>query len=163
MLTRLPELLNEFVQEADLDSSKIQITAFRKDGITLCSGQRDSQTHGALMGGAWQAAMALLKLSENTQFQEIEQRFSVDNSNTGVYIVPFTVDNELMFLGTVYTDVFNPGPLKNKLRLFAQRLPTELKQKLEKHEQSTVLRKEFLFENISDKEIDDLFSFSGRI
>ena len=61
-------------------------------------------------------------------------------------------------MATLYSDTFNPALLKKNFRLLKEDIETFLSiNKVTK----THLRKEFLFKNITDEEMDNLFAF-GR-
>ncbi len=125
------------------------ILVCRKDGIPLMTHNIDnSDGRGALVAGAWQAIEAVLESNQNR-----EMRLSFDSTESGVYILP--LDEELNFYSVmIFENIMNPGQLKNQFRLFRDELRTHLTVLAEDINDNKVL-----FENITDEEIDTLFSF----
>ena len=80
-----------------------------------------------------------------------------------IYLMPFSLNTKRYFLGAIYQDCINPGQLKRQVvmikeemdRLFANELVTP-KTKIQ-----TRGREGFLFQEITDAEIDRLFSAGG--
>lgn len=135
----------------------------REDGITVYDSIQNQTTTSvaALVSGVWQASEALMGLvRENADVMEF--RLGFDTSSEGLYLFPFTLEGKRYFLGAIYQDCLNPGLLKRKIAmikeemdiLFAQ-IPTT------KTNKSTVGREGFLFNEISDEEIDRLFGVRG--
>ncbi len=147
-----------FDNNCDFDVS--MTTIVRADGIVVYS-SRDlapkAASIGALVGGVWQAAEALN--THSGKGEEIsEYRFSFDKTDSGIYILPVMIEKNYYYIATLYSDTFNPALLKRNFRLLKEDVEKFLsKNKVKK----THLREDFLFKNITDEEIDNLFSF-GR-
>ena len=142
---------NSFFQ----DSSLIIITHEGQVIVQLGKKLDPSEIHqaGALMAGAWQASTTIN--SDTTDSKE--QVLSLSNSNSGFFIMPFNGNHNLS-LGVLYRDFLNPGKLKMKAKLirdfFSQNLSV-------KKAQDSASSDEYLFKDITDEELDELFSFAG--
>lgn len=143
----------------ELAKSEITCPVFicRRDGVLVCAGQSDERnesSYGALIGGIWQAAYSLMQI--NHEFSEDLFRLSFDTSDSGVYILPLMPKSgDFLFLACLYREELNPGHLKSKLRGLKTSLEdVEWKEREEEIEEA-------LFENITDEEIDKMFSSAG--
>lgn len=142
---------------------KARLFVTREDGITVYDSVQDQTTTSvaALVSGVWQASEALMGLvQQHTSIMDF--RLGFDTSSQGIYLFPFAHSGKRYFLGAIYNDCLNPGLLKRQVamikeemdRLFEGETVTSLpKNKLG--------REEFLFQDISDEEIDRLFSVGG--
>lgn len=111
---------------------------------------------GALAAGVWLASSELSKNSfSNTN---ISCRYSFDSSDSGIQILPLHTLERTNFLILVFENITNPGWLKNQFRLLQQNLSEQsiLNQSTKKESKS-----ELLFNNITDDEINGLFSNLG--
>jgi len=123
-----------------------------------------------LLGGVWQASKALSDFIPQTQeskqaehsFGE-EFRLSFDTSSKGVYIVPLKILDEELFLGLIYFDEVNPGSIKSKTRELALKLSESLETQIKSQNTHKSVEgkkiNDFLFDDITDAEMDHLFSF----
>lgn len=145
-----------------LERNSIESTLIlaRQDGVVVFEQdnsleEKSKQTLGALMAGAWQAAQAMADLfptDENRFF-----RLGFDTSDSGIYILPIDAKTEKFYLGLFFKNEMNPAILKNKLRNVSQQVMEELAVYF-------AARKDLdkpLFENITDEEIENIFSFAG--
>ncbi|OUR92993.1 hypothetical protein A9Q84_21045 [Halobacteriovorax marinus] len=160
-LENLPKLAEEFFSEiADLSQlKKSSLFLCRSDGVPLyvrneLNSEFDSSTVGALLGGVWQAAKAMASFIPTTDESDIF-RLSFDTSDKGIYIVPISLGEEEVYLGLIYYGEVNPGMIKAKLRDISWRLAefwsmTDIQERLGSSES--------LFNNITDAEMDNLFS-----
>lgn len=153
----LRESLSKVLEKNSIESTLILA---RQDGVVVFEqdqqiDERSKQTLGALMAGAWQAAQAMADLfptDENRFF-----RLGFDTSDSGIYILPIDANTERYYLGLFFRNEINPALLKNKLRTVSQQVVEELsiyfaaRKSIDKP----------LFENISDEEIEKIFSFAG--
>lgn len=160
----IPRYVETFFQSCEIDEKLNRYAFFliRHDGVVLyhnnnLANQSSKSSIGALLGGIWQAARALADFIPEEQRQE-GYRLSFDTASKGVYIVPVEVENEELYLGLIYHQEINPGFIKNKIRelavAFGEFLAIELKDNKKKEAKS-----DFLFGEISDSEMDRLFSF----
>ena len=147
---------------------KARLFVTRDDGITVYDSTQNQTTTSvaALVSGVWQASEALMGLVRQDQ-NSMEFRLGFDTSSEGIYLFPFELEGKRYFLGAIYHDCVNPGQLKRKVSmikeemdvLFAQ-LPTT-KVTTPKTPKSSAAREGFLFQEISDEEIDRLFGVRG--
>lgn len=153
--------VNEKIK-AVLDPKKAGIKArlfvTREDGITVYDSVQDKTTTSvsALVSGVWQASEALMGLvSQKSDVMNF--RLGFDTSEEGIFLFPFALSGKRYFLGAIYQDCLNPGQLKRQVTLIKEEMDflftthTEVKIKE---------REEFLFQNITDEEMDRLFAMS---
>ena len=145
--------------ERDKEINSLPIFLCRRDGVLLHAHNQetfpgDIQSAGALMSSVWQAAEALADyLGDTADVREEFFRLSFDTSEKGVYVLPLFVEEEMFFLGAFFKDHRNPALVKNQLRhLVRSSAFKELTPKKETNQG-------YLFENITDDEIDQMFSF----
>ena len=159
-MIEIHKIKNFFSQYND-SFERESIVLLRGDGIQLYSKitnpALDAQAIGALACGLWQAASAL---SANSQIKnkEIDYRLSFDTSGSGVYILPVKVQTDELYLCAIYENLINPALFKRNLQLIVQDLEALLKNKLN-IKPAAQTRDEFLFDAISDEEMDSLFNF----
>ncbi|MFZ8933730.1 MAG: hypothetical protein ACO20H_00860 [Bacteriovoracaceae bacterium] len=140
--------------------SHYQLFLCRNDGVILyknasLDNNLDSHSIGALIGGVWQAARSLSDFIPGPELED-GYRLSFDTSSQGVYILPFSLKGTEYYLGAIYRDEQNPAKIKNIMRskIFD----------LEKHFSNSSDAeqigddKQYLFKNISDQEMDDIFN-----
>lgn len=140
---------------------KARLFVTREDGITIYDTVQNQTTTSvsALVSGVWQASEALMGLAHPKQ-DVMEFRLGFDTSSQGIYLFPFSLTGKRYFLGAIYHDCVNPGQLKRQVamikeemdRLFVE-LPVENKKPIKNNG-----REGFLFQEITDAEIDRLFS-----
>ena len=136
----------------------------REDGITIYDSVQNQTTSSvsALVSGVWQASEALMGLAHPSQ-NIMEFRLAFDTSSQGIYLFPFTMSGKRYFLGAIYQDCLNPGLLKRQISLIKEemdRLIQDAPVKVLKNYPAKN-REGFLFQEISDEEIDRLFSAGG--
>ena len=155
------DLIKNFFETNNVGQMAARVSVVRNDGIILYSNINDyleASSIGALTGGLWQAAQALSSLATNNTSESEGFRLSFDTTNQGLYILPFKIDNKEYFLCSIYEDVVNPGLLKRDFRNIKDRLVNYIKE----NEIKTVeIKSGFLFNNITDAEMDNLFSATG--
>lgn len=135
------------------------IVLLRTDGIPLYAKithkRFDANTIGALTSGLWQAASTLG--SQCVEDKTSEFRLSFDTSGSGIYILPIKFNDEELYLCALYENLINPALFKRNLQIIANGLEETLKQP--KKIQNAKRREDFLFDYISDEEMDSLFNF----
>jgi len=148
----------EMIEDAFKSELRANIGAylFRNDGIVLMSvGKNTSkgtgQTIGSLIGGAFQASLSVMG-QLNSDSEKVTNILSFGTSSSGIYVVPLM--NQQTYLGITYQEVKNPGKVKNKFKNIARKLS-------ENGTFNESLGSEKLFADITDDEIDNLFSFPG--
>jgi hypothetical protein len=157
----LNTIVSQFFTQCERDFDRTILV--RADGIVVYSSKdiiQEAASIGALVGGVWQAAEALNKqISPEKDIKEY--RFSFDQSDSGLYIVPVALDERVYYMSTLYRETFNPALLKRNFRVLKNELEKYLKDNFNQSqtEESIVSRDKFLFRNITDEEIDNLFAF----
>ncbi|HXH31757.1 MAG TPA: hypothetical protein VNJ01_13160 [Bacteriovoracaceae bacterium] len=157
-----------------LDPKKSRIAArlfvTREDGITIYDSVQDATTTSvsALVSGVWQASEALMGLVNKSQ-DVMDFRLGFDTSSQGIYLFPFQLFEKRYFLGAIYHECLNPAQLKRQVAVIKEELEKVLREekpkddnpgppKLPKQDSN---REGFLFQEITDEEIDRLFSVGG--
>lgn len=146
-------------------SIKARLFVTREDGITVYDTIQDNTTTSvaALVSGVWQASEALMGLVKKDQ-EVMEFRLGFDTSSQGIYLFPFALTGKRYFLGAIYNDCLNPGQLKRSVALIKEEMDVLFKNEAEEvipKKAITPQREGFLFKDISDEEIDRLFSLGG--
>lgn len=135
----------------------------REDGITVYDSVQNQTTTSvaALVSGVWQASEALMGLvRQNNNIMEF--RLGFDTSSEGIYLFPFELEGKRYFLGAIYQDCLNPGQLKRRIALIKDEMDLLFSQlPTTKTSKSSSGREGFLFQEISDEEIDRLFGVRG--
>lgn len=157
-----PTTLNSFFKKKyfDLDFSRISLFIIRNDGVMLHSISDKTNDEvasiGALLAGLWQAAEALSNYIPNRQ-NDNGFRLAFDSISEGIYLLPLEIHESTYYLCSIFHGVMNPGQLKSKIRS----LVFELSEFMEKSNViSHGVRKEFLFNDITSEEMDQLFAFA---
>ena len=158
------QTFNKFFSEKDLNIFRPnrQIFICRGDGILLyqegsISKKNDNFSIGALMGGVWQAARELASFLPQESEQEVF-RLSFDTSSRGVYILPFQIKDQEYYLGAIYFGEDNPAKTKAYLRQCLDKLENFMENSELTNTRQGDKKAEYLFKDISDGEMDDLFS-----
>ena len=159
--------MGDFLNNEVLKSKISQYIFFlcRHDGVILyCkNGPKvalEEASLGALVGGVWQAADALTAFVPSNQEKD-EFRLSFDTSSEGIYVLPAGFKDQEYYLGLIYYGEINPGMVKAKLRDL-QKSFNQYVSSLEKKMVKDCNKKDgYLFQNITDNEMDELFAFSG--
>lgn len=158
---KLKHLVSSFESSSQLSSKKMTgpFFIFRRDGIVLFANKEadksTSSSMGALFGGLWQAAETLLQFVTTGDKEGF--RLSFDSGKNGIFILPIPFQKEMLFVSTIYSEETNPAVVKNNLRTMKNfLLENEAKIMNEGTEEGP--DKKQLFENITDDEMDQLFS-----
>lgn len=144
---------------------KARLFVTREDGITIFDSVQDQTTTSvaALVSGLWQASEALMGLAHPDQ-DVMEFRLGFDTSSQGIYLFPFKLEGKRFFLGAIYKECLNPGQLKRQVALIKEemdRLFVEIPSVKATPKVKTTDREGYLFKDISDEEINRLFSVGG--
>ncbi len=136
----------------------------REDGITIFDSVQDQTTTSvaALVSGLWQASEALMGLAHPDQ-DIMNFRLGFDTSSQGIFLFPFVLDGKRFFLGAIYKDCVNPGQLKRQVAMIKEEMDRLFGAETEVYVPRTLVtgREGFLFQDISDEEMDRLFSAGG--
>ena len=111
---------------------------------------KNNQAVGALISGAWQATTEILKHDKDASF-----RFSFDTSSSGIYVLSLVLEGETLYLASIFKNEVNPGRLKVNMR----KMRNVLSEKLDGLSPAEPPREGLLFEDLSDDEVNNLFSF----
>jgi hypothetical protein len=153
----------KFILEPRQAGIKARLFVTRDDGITIYDSVQNQTTTSvsALVSGVWQASEALIGLTQPNQ-DVMEFRLGFDTSSQGIYLMPFSINGKKYFFGAIYHECLNPGQLKRQVVLIKEEMdrlfqiePTPTKTSITKS------REEYLFQEITDEEIDRLFSVGG--
>ena len=168
---KIPRYVQAFFESCKIDEKINNFSFFmiRSDGVVLYHNNtsRDSiskSSIGALLSGVWQASKALSDFIPKEEAKE-GYRLSFDTSSQGIYVVPISTEIDELYLGLIYHDEVNPGFIKNKMREMALSFAEFLNQELKTHKAQQEIKNnvfdknDFLFADISDSEMDRLFSF----
>jgi len=164
-----PKLVQDFfLEHADINQLKSSsLFLCRQDGVPIYHnkglGHNVSEASiGALLGGIWQAAKALASFIPSHEQTDV-YRLSFDTSSKGIYIVPTIVDGQDYYLGLIYFEEVNPGFVKSRLRDLSYRFVDYMESRIQKVIPIEKTSNEgFLFDDISDDEMDQLFTISGK-
>lgn len=152
----IQDALKNAVDVVSLSSrlAKHHLIIANHDGLNLYSNNSDKQnsTMGALLGGVWQASMALLS-QENLK----DLRLGFDDGENGFCIVDFKVGEKTCFACLMFKNEIAPGALRGQLRLWCDELSLQLK-----NWRPNKTSAGFLFKDVTDEEIDRLFGFEGN-
>lgn len=135
----------------------------REDGITVYDSVQNQTTTSvaALVSGVWQASEALMGLVRENE-NVMDFRLGFDTSSAGIYLFPFELEEKRYFLGAIYEDCMNPGQLKRKIAMIKEEMDVLFAQLPNtKTNKKSGDREGFLFNEISDEEIDRLFGVRG--
>lgn len=160
-MTNLDVFIQEFKKNIDNFSRLKSHSVFlcRQDGVVIYTNRNNDTNNssiGALIGGLWQAGYSLTSFFHE-QSEDIF-RLSFDTSDSGVYILSLFLNQQQYFLGVLYKNELNPGLVKSQIR----GLKNAISEISMTEDQSTERdKKETLFENITDDEIDEMFSTVG--
>jgi len=156
----LNEIVKRFFEENDYNKIANKIVVIRADGINIYSNLDnvlEASSIGALVGGLWQAASSLSSmLKKSNEFMEF--RLGFDTTSDGVYVLPFEIMNSPYYVCAIYSEASNPGKLKRNLRRLKENLEVYLSEFSLDTEKN---RKGYLFTEITDSEMDQLFAFGG--
>ncbi len=114
----------------------------------------DSLTLGVLIAGTWQAS-AEMKTRLNIKYNEEEFRLSFDTSSDGIHVLKVSQKKKEYYLVCIYKNCVTSGLLKRKLSVLKSKIENDLHQGPD--EELKPLRHEFLFERITDDEMNRLF------
>ncbi len=136
----------------------------REDGITIYDSVQNQTTTSvsALVSGVWQASEALMGLAHPNQ-DVMDFRLGFDTSSQGIYLMPFSLNTKRYFLGAIYHECVNPGQLKRQVVMIKEEMDRLFASEpvAQKPKNKTMSREGFLFQEITDEEIDRLFSAGG--
>ena len=142
-----------------LKSINARLFVSRADGITIYDSVQDNTTSSvsALVSGVWQASEALMGLV-NSDHDIFEYRLGFDTSSQGIYLFSFQIEGKSYCCGAIYKECLNPGLLKRQVMM----LKAELEDMDILASENEAPKSEFLFNDITDEEMDGLFTIGGN-
>lgn len=152
----------KLILEPKLNGINARLFVTREDGITIYDSVQDNTTTSvaALVSGVWQASEALMNLVY-PQNEVMDFRLGFDTSAQGIYLFPFTLNEKRYFLGAIYSNCLNPGLLKRNIALIKEEMERLFAAEPLPVKSIVAQRQGYLFQDISDTEIDRLFSLGG--
>lgn len=152
----------KFVLDPKLGGINARLFVTREDGITIYDTVQDNTTTSvaALVSGVWQASEALMNLVYK-QDEVMDFRLGFDTSSQGIYLFPFTLAGKRYFLGAIYSDCLNPGQLKRQIAMIKEEMVRLFESEPLPKKSIMTSRQGYLFQDITDAEIDRLFSLGG--
>lgn len=152
----------KMVLDSKLNGINARLFVTREDGITIYDSVQNNTTTSvaALVSGVWQASEALMGLVHK-QNEVMDFRLGFDTSSQGIYLFPFMLSGKKYFLGAIYSDCINPGYLKRQVTLIKEEMERLFANEPEAKKVIASFREGYLFQDISDAEIDRLFSLGG--
>jgi hypothetical protein len=152
----------KLILEPKLDGINARLFVTREDGITIYDSIQNNTTTSvaALVSGVWQASEALMGLVYK-QSDVMDFRLGFDTSSQGIFLFPFSLSGKRYFLGAIYNDCLNPGQLKRQIALIKEEMERLFINEPIPKKSVVSKRQDFLFQDISDAEIDRLFSLGG--
>ncbi len=162
MAMDLSNLLETFVGEENFLKNHL-VMILRRDGVCLynSSSEKDTTSISALLAGFCQAAETLrdFSFSENGEFPI---RIGLETSSQGIYIIPTLIGTDSLFFAVVYEGEVNPGRLKAKIRNIVFKMEEYFENQNHEDEKKENFNLHRPFQDISDHEIDQLFSTIGN-
>jgi hypothetical protein len=119
-------------------------------------GHNQMKTLGALISGSWQAAMEASRVIGAVN--EMEFRFSFENSESGLHIIPLNIDSDTWFLCMTFNHLMNPAFAKTKLRLLKNEIVDVVQDYINSIKENNKTAEKNVFKDLRDAEIDDVFS-----
>ncbi len=144
----------------DLPKKGLTVLAISAEGqvLTQMGELRDSkelQSLGALLAGVWQASEALKDfMSEEDSREDLKLNFQ--NAHSGYLLLPPTQKNPRIVFAFVFEKQTNPGKIKH----LAGKIRDHFDE-IEIMNLDTGKEEELLFKDITEDEVDKLFSFAG--
>ena len=160
LIKKLSEHFEAFPHKETLETTTI--FALSRDGrvygqLGKKRSEKDVQSLGALLVGLWQASEAVEGFLEKKDSGEMA--LSYQDSERGFYILRPNPNNPEVFWGLLFEGEVNPGKIKvyfKNLREHFNKIKILDKKDLNSNEEGSTL-----FQDITDEEVDELFSFAG--
>lgn len=143
----------------DIKHHHIFIT--RDDATIVFTNKKHTGSQASLVAAAWQAVSELKKIN-NLQEESKDFRLSFDIADQGVYVLCFRFLDQNYFATMIYKNVTNPALHKRKFKESLGHIFKDLSQAKDSMRKSSREisqdSSKFLFQNISDDELDKVFS-----
>ncbi len=152
----LSKYLDKMMGQIGFESAEVVLCS--QEGLSLfCSSKKDVSSICALTAGVWQASLAISQINSPISMDEF--RVSCDSSSSGIYMLGVNLYKKNHILLMVYDELVNPGKFKHKLRALKEALENDHRFA---EENVSKEQDDFLFDNITDEEMDNLFGLTGR-
>lgn len=154
-------LLEHFSKiEFNIPSKGLTVLAISAEGqiLSQMGQQRDSrelQSLGALLAGVWQASEALKDFMSDDDSKE-DLRLNFQNAHSGYLLLPPSDKNPKIVFAFVFEKQTNPGKIKHLAGKIRDHFDD-----IEILNQESGKEEELLFKDITEDEVDKLFSFAG--
>ena len=132
----------------------------RMDGVMLWnnfSEKKNIQELSALSAGLWQSACSLANYSENHSMNKV---LNFGTSSSGLLAQDIASGEKNYLLLMKYNNVLNPSKVKLRFRGLKQAIEDSLYLEGKKTPSSSSVNSVQPFKDITDEEMDNLFSFS---
>jgi predicted regulator of Ras-like GTPase activity (Roadblock/LC7/MglB family) len=144
----------------ELPSKGFTILAISAEGQVLtqlgeAKNNKELQSLGALLAGVWQASEALKDFMDKDVSKD-ELKLTFQNTDSGYLLLPPTEKNPKIIFAFLFEKQVNPG----KIKFLAGKISDHFSE-IEILEKNNGEKEEFLFKNITEDEVDKLFSFAG--
>ncbi len=144
----------------DLPSVGLTVLAISAEGQVLAQmgDERESkelQSLGALLAGVWQASEALKEFMSDDGPKD-DLRLNFQNAHSGYLLLPPTEKNPKIVFAFVFQKQTNPGKIKH----LAGKIRNHFNE-IEILKMDNGKEEELLFKDITEDEVDKLFSFAG--
>tara|TARA_X000000950_G_C13775128_1_gene602662 strand:+ start:384 stop:863 length:480 start_codon:yes stop_codon:yes gene_type:complete len=140
-------------------SSSSDFLLVRSDGILVWSNLSDAekkQELSALTSGLWYSAKSFLNYSKKISMDET---LVFGTSSKGLMAQSLKINEYDYILVLIYSDELNPAKLKLKFRSVKQMIEESIYSGENRIEKVSNNLKEKPFDDITDEEVDNLFSF----
>lgn len=159
-MNNINQIIKNFFVDINLDKNH-ELSVVRADGIVIYSTVKnymDRASIGALISGLWQAALSLSNyIDENADSDKF--RLGFDTSMAGVNVLPLKINGKEFFICSLFKECINPAKLKQKMKLITLELEAYVKKEFKPETNNTIERTGYLFDSITDEEMDQLFNF----
>jgi hypothetical protein len=159
-MNNINQIIKNFFVGINLDKNH-EVSVVRADGIVIYStveNYMDRASIGALISGLWQAALSLSNYIDKDADGD-KFRLGFDTSVAGVNVLPLKINGKEFFVCSLFKECLNPAKLKQKMKLTTLELESYVKKEFIPQENNAIERTGYLFDSITDKEMDQLFNF----
>jgi len=144
----------------DIPSEGLTVLAISKEGQVLSQmghqrENNDLQSLGALLAGVWQASEALKNFMKKDDSKE-DLKLNFQNTHSGYLLLPLTQRNPQIIFAFIFEEQTNPGKIKHVAGKIRDHFD-----EIEILNQESGKEEELLFKDITEDEVDKLFSFAG--
>lgn len=144
----------------DLPKEGLTVLAISAEGQVLSQmgyqrERKELQSLGALLAGVWQASEALKDFMSKDDCKE-DLKLNFQNAHSGYLVLSPSLKNPKIIFAFVFEEQTNPGKIKH----LAGKVRDHFDE-IEILNQESGKEEELLFKDITEDEVDTLFSFAG--